>query len=176
MIQPRSREKRKLLRELSYKKYLKKAKMRSLSFNWLKVEGSILGASAPLAHKRLAALANLLETRFIYAEETAAAILVVLGKNKAVTEEQIEVAEEFLGKRVKAIRDGDEEGLLVGLKDEADKFLGIGILHGVDYKRSLLKVYTPVSEKVHTLCFGQIKLDENCKEIGLSTVYSHSLL
>jgi hypothetical protein len=37
-------------------------------------------------------------------------------------------------------------------------------------------VYTPVSEKVSTLCFGQIKLDKNCREIGLSTVYSSYLL
>jgi polynucleotide 5'-kinase involved in rRNA processing len=74
------------------------------------------------------------------------------------------------------IQEGDEEGLLVGLKDEEDKFLGIGILDGVDYKRRVLKLYTPVSEKVSLLCFGQIKLDKNCREIGLSTVYSSYLL
>ena len=64
----------------------------------------------------------------------------------------------------------------MGLEDEEDKFLGIGILDGVDYKRKSLKIFTPVSEKVSTLCFGQIKLDKNCREIGLSTVYSSYLL
>lgn len=175
LIQPRSRENRKLLRELGYKKYLKEAKTRSLTFSWLKIEDALLGVGAPLHHKRLATLMNLLRTGFIYSEETADAILVVLSKNRSVTEEQIENAEEVLGKRVKVVRDGDEEGLLVALKDESDKFLGIGILHDVDYKRSLLKLYTPVSEQVHGLCFGQIKLDKNCKEVGLSTVYSSSL-
>jgi len=176
LIQPRSREKRRLLRELSYKKYLKEAKMQSFSLSWLKVKDSLFGTGGPLPRKRLETLRDLLGTRPIYSEEAVNAILVVLGKSKAVTEEQIEAVEEHFGKRVKVIWEGDEEGLLVGLNDEEDKFLGIGILHGVDYKRRILKVYTPVSEKVSMLYFGQIKLDKNCRETGLSTVYSNYLL
>jgi polynucleotide 5'-hydroxyl-kinase GRC3/NOL9 len=176
LIQPRSREKRKLLRELSYKKYLKGAKMQSFSLSWIKVKDSLFGAGGPLPRKRLETLTNLLGKRPVYSEETVNAILAVLSKNKTVTEEQIKAVEEHFGKRVKVIQEGDEEGLLVGLKDEEDNFLGIGILHEVDYKRRVLKVYTPVSEKVSMLCFGQIKLDKKCREIGLSTVYSSYLL
>ncbi|UCC58094.1 MAG: hypothetical protein JSW14_06990 [Candidatus Bathyarchaeum sp.] len=176
LIQPRSREKRKILRELSYKKYLKRAKMVSLSLSWVKVKNSLLGTGGPLPNKRFETLKNLLGTRPIYSEENGAAIFIVLRRSNAVTEKQIRDVEEYFGKKVKVIREGDEEGLLVGLKDEGDKFLGIGILHGVNYKRRNLKVYTPVSEKVAILCFGQIKLDKNCRETGLSTVYSNYLL
>jgi polynucleotide 5'-hydroxyl-kinase GRC3/NOL9 len=176
LIQPRSREKRKILRELGYKKYLKSAKTQSLSFNWIKLKDSLLGAGGPLPYKRLKTLQNLLGTRLVYCEETGAAIFAVLHKNETVTEEQLKDAEEYFGKRVKVMRDGDEEGLLVGLKDEEDKFLGIGILNGVDYKRKLLKVYTPVSEKVSILYLGHIKLNKNFRELGLSTVYSNHLL
>ncbi len=176
LIQPRSREKRKILRELSYKKYLKRGKMLFLSLNWLKVKDSLLGSGGPLHNKRLETLTNLLGTRPIYSEENGDAIFTVLRRSKAATEEQIKDAEERFGKKVKVIREGDEEGLLVGLKDEEDKFLGIGILHGVDYKRRALKVYTRVSEKVSTIYFGQIKLDKNCRETGLSTVYSNYIL
>jgi len=175
LIQPRNREKRKVLRELSYKKYLKGAKMQSFSLSWIKVIDSLLGAGGPLHHRRLETLSNLLGKRPIYSEETVATLLVVLKKSAAVTEEQIKDAEEHFGKRVKVIREGDEEGLLVGLKDEKDIFLGIGILHEVDYKRKTLKIYTPVSEKVSMMCFGQIKLNKNFREIGLSTVYSKEL-
>ena len=175
LIQPRNREKRKVLRELSYKKYMKGAKMQSFSLSWIKVIDSLLGAGGPLHHRRLETLSNLLGTRPIYSEETVATLLVVLKKSEAVTEDQIKDAEEHFGKRVKVIREGDEEGLLVGLKDEEDIFLGIGILHEVDYKRKTLKIYTPVSEKVSMMCFGQIKLNKNFREIGLSTVYSKEL-
>ncbi|MGD2066081.1 MAG: Clp1/GlmU family protein [Candidatus Bathyarchaeota archaeon] len=171
LIQPRSREKRKILRELSYKKYMKGAKLQSFSFGWMKAEGSIFGAGVPLSRRRLGTLSDLLRKRPIYSEETVAAIFAVLNDSQHISEEDIDAAEKHFNKRVKVIREGDEEGLLVGLKDEEDNFLGIGILNGVDYKRKLLKVYTPVNEKVSALCFGQVKLDKNCREIGLSTVY-----
>ena len=172
LIQPRNREKRKLLRELSYKKYLKRAKMQSFSLGWVEIKDSILGAGIALHRNRLETLSNLLEARHVYSEESIDAILVVLKSSGVVTEKQVKDAEEHFVKKVKVIREGDEEGLLVGLNDEADNFLGIGILREVDYKRKVLKVYTPVSKKPYILNFGQIKLNKNLREIGLSTVYS----
>ena len=172
LIQPRSRDKRKLLRELSYKKYLKGAKMQSFSLGWVNVKGSLLGAGVPLYRNRLETLTNLLGARFVYSEESVDTILIVLKQSETVTEKQIKDAEEHFVKRVQVIHEGDEEGLLVGLKDEEANFLGIGILREVDYKRKTLKVYTSVSKKPHMLCFGQIKLNKNFREIGLSTVYA----
>lgn len=176
LVQRRNREKRKILRELSYKKYLKQAKVQSFALNWVKVEDSLLGAGSPLAPGRMEKIRNLLGARPIYSEETLTTIFIVLRKNRSVTEEQIREIEESLGKRAKVIREGEEEGLLVGLQDELGKFLGIGILCGVDYKRKVMKVYTPINENVSTIRFGQIKLDENGREIGLSTVYSNHLM
>ena len=173
LVQRRNREKRKILRELSYKKYLKQAKVQSFALSWAKVEGSLIGNGSHLAPGRMEKIRNLLGTRPIYCEETLTKIFIVLRKNRSVTEEQIKEIEESFGKRVKVIREGEEEGLLVGLQDERGKFLGIGILCGVDYKRRVLKVYTPINENVSTIRFGQIKLDENGREIGLSTVYSN---
>ena len=172
LVQRRNREKRKILRELSYKKYLKQAKVQSFALSWVKVEDSLLGAGSPLALDRMEEIRNLLGTRPIYFEETLNTIFVVLRKNRSGTEEQIKRIEGSFGKKVKMIREGEEEGLLVGLQDERGKFLGIGILCGVDYKRRVLKVYTPVRENVSAIRFGQIKLDENGREIGLSTVYA----
>ena len=176
LIQPRGREKRKLLRELGYKKYMKGAKIQSYSLSWINAEDSIFGAGVPLSRRRLGTLTDLLEKRLVYSEETVAAIFAVLIDGQYLSEEEIRAAEKHFNKRVKVIREGDEEGLLVGLKDEENNFLGIGILMGVDYKRKNLKIYTPVTKKVSTLCFGQVKLDKNCREIGLSTVYCSHLL
>jgi len=175
LIASRSRDKRKLLRELTYKKYLKNAKVQSFSLNWINVEDSILGAGGQLHHKRLQVLRNLLRVTPLYSEETLTDVLVVLNKISGVNEEQIEAAEDYFQKRVKIIREGDEEGLLVGLKDEEDHFLGIGVINEVDYKRKVLKVFTPVAEKVSTISFGQITLDKTFKELGLSTVFASDL-
>jgi polynucleotide 5'-kinase involved in rRNA processing len=155
---------------------LKQAKVHPFALNWVKVEDSLLGAGSPLNPERMNKIRNLLGARPIYSEETLTTIFVVLRKNQSVTEEQIKEIEESFGKRAKVIKEGEEEGLLVGLQDERGKFLGIGILCGVDYKRRVMKVYTPINENVSTIRFGQIKLDENGREIGLSTVYSNYLM
>ena len=149
--------------------------MQSFSLGWVKVKNSLLGSGVQMHRKRLETLNNLLQKRPVYSEETVAAILVVLKRNEALTEEQVKAAEDYFGKRIKVILEGDEEGLLVGLKNEENNFLGIGILHEVDYKRKTLKVYTPVKQKPFMLCIGQIKLNKNFREIGLSTVYSKDL-
>ena len=175
LIQPRNRAKRKLLRELSYKKYLKGAKIQSFSLNWINVEDSVLGSGGPLYRKRLETLINLLGKRPVYSEEAIDVLLVVLRKNEFIKDKPIKAVEEYFEKTVKVICEGDEEGLLVGLKDEKDHFLGIGILTEVDYKHKTLKIYTNVSKKVSTLCLGQIILNKNFMEIGLSTVYSKTL-
>jgi polynucleotide 5'-hydroxyl-kinase GRC3/NOL9 len=176
LVQRRNREKRKVLRELSYKKYLKEAKVHPFALDWVKVEGSLLGAGSPPNQERMNKIRNLLGARPIYSEETLTTIFVVLRKNQWATEEKIKQFEESFGKPAKVIKEGEEEGLLVGLQDERGKFLGIGILCGVDYKRRVMKVYTQINENVSTIRFGQIKLDENGREIGLSTVYSNYLM
>ena len=172
VVQRRNREKRKTLRELSYKKYLKQAKVQSFALNWVKVEGTPLGTGNPLTAEHMEKIRSLLGTSPIHSEETHTTVFIVLRKNQSVDEEQIERIGESFGKRAKVIREGEEEGLLVGLHDERGKFLGIGILCRADYKRKIMKIYTPVGENVSTIRFGQIKLDKNGREIGLSTVYA----
>jgi polynucleotide 5'-kinase involved in rRNA processing len=63
------------------------------------------------------------------------------------------------------IRQGEEEGLLLGLYDSQRKFLGIGILCKVNYVRKALKVLTSVSEKPLSIILGKVRLDENLKEV-----------
>ena len=140
LVQRRNREKRKILRELSYKKYLRQAKVQSFALSWVKVEGSLLGAGSPLSPERMEKIRSFLGTKPICSEEALTTMFIVLRKNESVTEEQVKEIEESFGKRAKMIREGEEEGLLVGLQGEQGKFLGIGILCGVDYNRQVLKV------------------------------------
>lgn len=121
VIRKRSREKRKTLRELGYKKYLKQAKVRLFPLSQIRVE-KVLSETGG----RLAA-------------------------------EQIEEM---------------EEGLLVALQDAEGRFLGIGVLCGVDPRRGLIRIYTPVGENVSTVCVGQVKLDREGRETGLSPVFA----
>jgi polynucleotide 5'-kinase involved in rRNA processing len=70
------------------------------------------------------------------------------------------------------MREDDEEGLLVGLHDSTDNFLGIGVLESIDYERRIIRVYTPVRRGVASLRLGRVKLDKKGKEIGLTEVFA----
>lgn len=171
-IQKRNREKRKILRELSYKKYLKKAKVQSFLMNWIRVERVPLGVGVSPTAAHMKQIEECLGVSPIYCEETPTNMFIILRKEQWVDEEQIRKIEESLGRKAIVIKEGNEEGLLVGLQNELGSFLGIGVLLEVHYRRRVMKVYTPVSENVSTICVGQIKLDKNGREIGLSSIFA----
>jgi len=170
----RDREKRKILRQLSYKKYLKGAKVQSFPLNWINVEGALLTSGKPPITERIEKIEELLGTSPIYYEEAPTTALIVLQKSWWLDEAQIEMVEKVLGKQVIVTREGEEEGLLVGLENEEGKFLGIGIIRSIDYTRRVMKVYTPVSEGVSTVSVGQVKLDEKGRELRISQVFTKS--
>jgi polynucleotide 5'-hydroxyl-kinase GRC3/NOL9 len=121
VIRKRNREKRKTLRELGYKKYLKEAKMRLFHSNQIRVEDALSETGGRLATEQM---------------------------------------------------EGMEEGLLVALQDAEENFLGIGVLCGIDSKRGAIRIYTPVGKNVSTVCVGQVELDREGREIGLSPVFA----
>jgi polynucleotide 5'-kinase involved in rRNA processing len=171
VIKKRDREKRKVLRELSYKKYLRGGKVQSFLINWVKLEGTLLGKGIQPSRERMKQIENLLGVRPWYCEETQKTLMVVLGRSK-VTEENIKRLEENIKKRIKIFREGEESGLIASLKDANGKFLGIGVLQGIDYRRRAIKIYTPVKGEIHTVHIGQVKLDREGREIGICTIFT----
>ena len=171
-VKRRCQERRKVLRELSYKKYLKGAKVRSFPLNWVRVEETSFGTWKPPTSEQMEKVKEILGVAPLYYNETPTALFLVLEKGQEINEGRMGGLEQGLGKRVKAIKKGEEEGLLVALQDAQRGFLGIGILFSFDYERGVIKVYTPVDERVSTICVGQMKLDKQGIEIGLSSIFA----
>lgn len=57
------------------------------------------------------------------------------------------------------------EDFLVGLYDVQRRFLGIGVIRGVDYQRKALRMLTAVTQPPASVEFGKIRLDKNLREI-----------
>jgi len=171
VIRARDREKRKILRELSYKKYLKDAKIQSFPLNWINVEGTFFKMKNHPAES-LRKISAMLETYPVYFEETPTSVFLVLKRGQWIDEDVIRKIETTYGKRAKLIREGDEEGLLASFQDADGRFLGIGVIRSIDYRRLVMKVFTPVYKNVATILVGQIKLDEKGREIGVSPVFT----
>jgi len=170
-IRQRDTERRRSLRELGYIKYLRNAKVLSLSLNWLKVEGNELFGirKTHMSMNQSSKVYGLLGMRPLHLSEFGDKVYVVIGRRRWIESENIKKVEEFTKKKVIVTRKGDEEGLLTGMYDANRKFLGIGIVQEVDYVRKALKICTPVSEEVSILSLGKVRLDKNMKEIPAVT-------
>jgi polynucleotide 5'-hydroxyl-kinase GRC3/NOL9 len=169
-IRQRDKERRKTLRELGYKKYLRNSRVQSLSLGWLKVEGNdSFGLTKPHMNSREARrICDLLGMKPLQLSDLGDRISIVIGRRRWISPGNIKKVEESIKKRVVLTRKGEEERLLAALYDGHRRFLGIGILQEVDYLRKALKVITPVSEEASILALGKVKLDKNMKEISLT--------
>ncbi len=166
-IVQRDTEKRRNLRELGYVKYLRNAKVQSLSLGWLKVEGnSLFGiGKTRMSMRQSGKICGLLGMKPLHISELADRVCIVIGRRRWIDPENIKKAEESMEKKVVVTRKGEEEGLLVGLYNAERKFLGIGVLQEIDYLRNTVKICAPVTEEISSLALGKVKLDKNMKEI-----------
>lgn len=170
-VKKRDREERKLLRELSYKKYLKGAKTETFPLRWIKIADAQFGTGVFTSKERMIKIEEKLGVTLTYCEEKPNALFIVLGKGQRTDEELVKELEKTLDKKVKVMSEGDEQGLLVALHDKNECFLGIGVLEAIDYERRLVKVYTPVKNNVSSIHMGRINLDKTGKETGLSEIF-----
>jgi polynucleotide 5'-hydroxyl-kinase GRC3/NOL9 len=170
-IKQRTREKRRSLRELGYIKYLRNAKVQSIPSSWLKIEeNELFDLGATWGNvKRTRMIYEFLGMKPLHMAESKDKISIIIGKSRWIEEENLKKIEDFSKKKIVVIHKGEEEGLLMALYDAEKKFLGIGILQGVDYKRQILKILTPVSKEISIVAFGKVKLDSNFKESPVST-------
>jgi len=171
-IKQRSREKRRSLRELGYIKYLKNARVQSIPVSWLKIESDeILAPGKNFGDKRREReIYELLGMKPLYMVELRDKIYVVIGRNRWINPENIKRTEETVGKKVVVTFKGEEKGLLLALYNDERRFLGIGVLREIDYRRRVVKIFTPVSSGISTVAFGKVKLDENLKEVAPTVI------
>jgi polynucleotide 5'-hydroxyl-kinase GRC3/NOL9 len=175
-IKQRNREKRKNLRELGYVKYLRTAKVQSFPLSWLKIEeNELLGLNKAYENTQQARkIYNLLEMKPLHLAEFKDKISIVIGRSRWIKEENLRRVEEFAKKKIMLIRKGEEEGLLTALYNDERKFLGIGVLHEVEYSRKAIKIFTSVSKGISIVALGKVKLDKNLKEVPTFTEENQS--
>ena len=171
-VRKRDREERKLLRELGYKKCLKGAAVQSFPLNWVRVSGVPFGSGTPPSRSRMDKIVEQIGTIPLYCEETPNTVFIALSKEQWADAEIAKTLEGTLNAKVRIVWEGDEKGLLVAVNDKDSRFLGIGIIEEMDYRRRVLKVFTNVKKGITSINVGQIKLDKSGKELEQSSVFA----
>ena len=166
-IRLRSREERRAKREMAYKGYFAKSKVRKFSLDVTGLMYTLYTTGFIMSEARRAEVASILNTEVVYGEEGPDFVFVVTGRPVANIQEASAKLKEALGKEeALVIHRGAERGLIVGLLDENSTLLGLGLIEEVDYERRTISVLTPVEGKVSIIQVGQLKLDEEGREIA----------
>lgn len=159
-VRPRSPSERAALRAMLIGKYFEGAGRLVLDLRRVRFERSYLGTGKPIDAQTMG-----LGAQVVYGEEIPEGLLLVT-KRKLSDEKLRELESKF--KSVKVIREGDERSVIVGLVNDVNELIGLGIVEKIDYERGQMVVLTPVkkAEEVSSVQFGSMKIKPTGEEIG----------
>jgi polynucleotide 5'-kinase involved in rRNA processing len=99
-------------------------------------------------------------------------LCIVVNAWERVDETLVVMVEGLFHKDVYLVKESEEEGVLVGLLNNDKDFLGLGIISKLDYINRTLKIQTAYKDTVNIVQFGQVKINEAGKELGVTTAFS----
>ncbi len=159
VLKKRSREVRSAIRSRIYEKWLENCEVRQFELD--KIE---LGNTTLFKGEKIEFLEGVLDVKVLFAEKGYDFLNVCVEKAVEVGLELIKALLDVYDVRDICIFSIDQlKGLLVGLYN--DRYLGCGLLQNIDLEKRVIEVKTPVKEDIKRIEFGEIKLDENFKEV-----------
>ncbi len=165
-VKERDRETRRELRAQGYRRYLEGSKIISVQLDWVEVEGDFPGSGLRPSRERMALIRSILGFDPLFCEEDTRRLLLIFDEEVLPGQEALDSLRAQLGKDVEVMRRGEEKNLLVALYDKEGRFLGIGTVVGLDYRKRAVRIFTPVDEEqVARLCVGRIRIDKDGNEV-----------
>lgn len=169
----RSREKRKFLREILYRKNLEGGREITLSLEQIGLRYTLLGSGTQIKPEKYEEIKHILGHFPVYMEESADLLYIVL------PDEEIKITKEItkhlgnqLGKtEVYLAQKRDFENVLVAFQDENNDYIGTGIIKKVDFENRVITFYTSTDKKrIRFVQFGLIKVSEDGEELGYTKI------
>jgi len=161
VLKKRSRELRSSIRSEIYSRWLEGSELRSFSVDAVKLGNTTLFKGEPVDESFIK---EVVESNVVFAEKGIDFLNVCVDSEFEVGFELVRALREVYGvEDVNIFTLQQLEGLLVGLYSE--RYLGMGVIKKVDIEGRKLEILTPVKDNVTKVEFGEIRLDENMKEI-----------
>ncbi|RLE55601.1 MAG: hypothetical protein DRJ40_07700 [Thermoprotei archaeon] len=169
----RTRSDRRKHRENMYARYFSKAKTIALKATTLDiVYGSKLLSTVPV-NSKLPEVRKVLRGKVLYVgiSRDGKYGVVVLDKTHRVNTSA--VAHVLGVEEVHIFTRGQERGLLVGLLEDEDRYIGVGIIDGIDYRNLVLRIRARLHREkpIRGIDVGFIRLSESFDEIEKSNTY-----
>jgi len=165
-VRSRNREERRMLREANFKRHLVGARIRSFQLGQVGLIYSIYGSGRTLPQEDISKIEEIIDEKVVYAEVASDCMLIIIEKEITDLVSKVRKLKEIYGRDILIVPKGHERGIVVGLNSKDGRFLGIGVIKEIKYQEGVIRILTNVNEEVGMIQVGQIKIDENGKEIG----------
>ncbi len=162
-----TREARLAKRELRFKEYFRGADFQEIALYDVGVHGPGLGTGERLGFRDVNRLSKILRGVVIHAELSADRLF-VLTEGDYAGDELFTAKEQYNVREVIIVKRSEIDHLLVGLNDDRNICLGLGILRSLDLKELGMRVITPLRDisAVRNISLGTLRVSPAGSELG----------
>jgi polynucleotide 5'-hydroxyl-kinase GRC3/NOL9 len=160
-------ETRRAVRERRFKEYFRGADFQEIFLHDVGIHGQGLGAGERLGFRDINILSKIFQAIVVHAELSTDRLYLLVEGEYAETE--LFTAREQYGVREVMVQKRSElDHLLIGLNDDRNFCLGLGILLNIDVKDLIIRVITPLKDIscVRYISFGSIRVSPAGQELG----------
>jgi polynucleotide 5'-kinase involved in rRNA processing len=160
-------EARRSYRERRFKEYFRGADFQDIALSDVGVHGPGLGTGERLGFRDINLLSKILHSIVIHAEASADRLFVIT--EGEYSDNELFTAKERYGIReVTVVKRSELDYLLVGLNDDHNMCLGLGIIRDLDLKELVVRVVTPLRDipAVRSLSLGSLRVNPAGGELG----------
>jgi polynucleotide 5'-kinase involved in rRNA processing len=162
-----TREARQAVREQRFKEYFRGADFHEIALNDVGVHGPGLGTGERLGFRDINRLSKIVKGIVIHAELSADRLFLMV-EGEYAGDELYTAKEQYKVREVEVLKRSEIDHLLVGLNDDRNVCLGIGILRAIDLKEMAIRVITPVRDtsQIRHISLGSIRVNPAGGELG----------
>jgi polynucleotide 5'-hydroxyl-kinase GRC3/NOL9 len=160
-------EARKAVREQRFKEYFRGADFQEIALSDVGVHGLGLGTGERLGFRDINVLSNILRGIVVHAELSADRLFMIIDGDYS-EEEQYTARERYGVREITVIKRSELDYLLVGLNDDTNLSLGLGIVRELDVKELSMRAITPLRDvtSVRHVALGSLRVNPAGNELG----------
>ncbi len=160
-------EARRAIREQRFKEYFRGADFQDIALHDVGVHGPGLGTGERLGFQDINRLSKILQAIVIHAELSADRLFLIVEGDYA-GDELYTAKEQYAVREVAVLRRSELDHLLVGLNDDRNLCLGLGILRDLDLRDLAARVITPLRDiaPVRNISLGSLRVSPAGAELG----------
>jgi polynucleotide 5'-hydroxyl-kinase GRC3/NOL9 len=160
-------ETRKAFREQRFKEYFRGAEYLEVALSDVGIHGPGIGTGDRLGFRDINLLSRILQSIVVHAELSADRLFVITD-GEYTENEQFSAKEQYGVREITVIKRSDLDYLLVGLNNDRNFCLELGVIREIDVRELMMRIVTPLRDvsAVRHISLGSLRVNPAGSELG----------